>query len=46
MLLLLYQALPAAPQRRWSASPASLLFLRLHLRAAPPANAPNIFSSR
>src|ERR1700692_5091405 len=46
MLFLLYTALHATPQRRWSASPASLPFLLPLLRAAPRANAPNIFSSR
>jgi hypothetical protein len=46
MLFLLYQALHATPQRRWSASPASLPFLLPLLRAAPRANVPNIFSYR
>jgi len=44
--IMLYQALQLLLKRRWSALPASLLFLLRWKRAASPNSVPNIFSCR
>ena len=44
--IMLYQALYLFLKRRWSASPASLLFLPRRKRVAGPNSVPNTFSCR